>query len=96
MTIKSYLSMKIKSIKCEILDNHYPFIFVHTDEDIIGFGECFRRQPKVTKSVIENILQPALLGKNPLETDKRLIGDNYSVEFGFYTNFERRICDDAE
>ena len=71
MTIKSYLSMKIKSIKCEILDNHYPFIFVHTDEDIIGFGECFRRQPKVTKSVIENILEPALLGKNPLETDKR-------------------------
>tara|TARA_B100000003_G_scaffold146551_1_gene131835 strand:+ start:1815 stop:2894 length:1080 start_codon:yes stop_codon:yes gene_type:complete len=63
--------MKITSIKCEILDNDYPFIFVHTDQDIIGFGECFRRQPKVTKSIVENILEPALLGKDPLNTEQR-------------------------
>ena len=61
--------MKITSIKCEILDNDYPFIFVHTDQDIIGFGECFRRQPKVTKSIVENILEPALLGKDPVNTE---------------------------
>ena len=65
--------MKITSIKCEILDNDYPFIFVHTDQDIIGFGECFRRQPKVTKSIVENILEPALLGKDPVNTEQRFI-----------------------
>ncbi len=63
--------MKITSIKCEILDKQFPFIFVFTDEGIVGYGECFRRQPKITKSVVENLLEPALLGKDPVNTEQR-------------------------
>ena len=63
--------MKITSIKCEILDDNFPFIFVFTDEGIIGYGECFRRQPKITKSVVENLLEPALIGKDPTNTEHR-------------------------
>ena len=63
--------MKITSVKCEILDNDFPFIFIHTDEGIVGYGECFRRQPRITKSVVENLLEPILLGKNPVNTEQR-------------------------
>jgi len=63
--------MKITSVKCEILDNQFPFIFIGTDEGIIGYGECFRRQPQITKSVVENLLAPSLIGKNPVNIDQR-------------------------
>ena len=63
--------MKITSVECLILDNQFPFVFIETDEGITGLGECFRRQPEVTKTVVENILAPALMGKDPVNTDKR-------------------------
>ncbi len=63
--------MKITKVECLILDHDFPFVFIHTDEGLTGIGECFRRQPKVTKTVIENILAPILIGKDPTETDPR-------------------------
>ena len=63
--------MKITSVECLILDGDYPFVWVHTDEGITGIGECFRRQPSVTKALIEDLLTPALIGKDPLDTGRR-------------------------
>ena len=45
--------MKITGVECLILDGDYPFVWVRTDEGITGIGECFRRQPGVTKALIE-------------------------------------------
>jgi len=63
--------MKITQIECLILDKAFPFIIIHTDQGLIGIGECFRRQPTITKSVVDNILGPALLGKNPIHIEAR-------------------------
>ena len=42
-----------------------------TSLNLHSLRSCFRRQPKVTKTVIENILAPILIGKDPTETDPR-------------------------
>ena len=63
--------MKITSIECLILEGEYPFVLVHTDDGLTGIGECFRRQPSVTKSMIDDIIAPSIIGKNPVETDAR-------------------------
>ena len=77
--------MKIVSIECLILDGDYPFVKVHTDEGITGIGECFRRQPGVTKALIEEHLGPAIVGKDPLDTGLRfndMMGAGSAVEMG--------------
>ena len=38
-----------------------------------GIGECFRRQPGVTKALIEDHLAPAIMGKDPLDTKLRFL-----------------------
>lgn len=63
--------MKITSIDCLILDGDYPFVWIHTDEGITGIGECFRRQPSVIKALVDDLLAPAIVGKDPLETARR-------------------------
>ena len=63
--------MKITSIKCLVLDKQFPFVFVETDEGITGIGECFRRQPSITKIVIDDLLAPSIIGKDPTNTDAR-------------------------
>ena len=63
--------MKITSVSCLILDGDFPFVWIRTDEGITGIGECFRRQPSVTKALIDDLLAPALVGANPLETARR-------------------------
>ena len=63
--------MKITSVECVILDKQFPFVLVHTDEGLLGIGECFRRQPGITKTVIDEILAPSIIGKDPCETDAR-------------------------
>lgn len=63
--------MKITDVECLILDRSFPFVRVHTDEGIVGIGECFRRQPTVIKALIEDLLKPALLGKDPTDTALR-------------------------
>ncbi|SVB45501.1 uncharacterized protein METZ01_LOCUS198355, partial [marine metagenome] len=47
--------MKISSIEYVVLEELHPFVFIHTDEGITGIGECFRRQPLVTKTVVEEL-----------------------------------------
>ena len=77
--------MKIVSVECLILDGDYPFVKVHTDEGITGIGECFRRQPGVTKALIEDHLAPAIMGKDPLDTKLRfldMMGAGSAVEMG--------------
>ena len=77
--------MKIVSVECLILDGDYPFVKVHTDEGITGIGECFRRQPGVTKALIEEHLAPAIVGKDPLDTSVRfrdMMGAGSAVEMG--------------
>ena len=63
--------MKITSIECLILEGEYHFVLVHTDDGLTGIGECSRRQPSVTKSMIDDIITPSIIGKNPVETDAR-------------------------
>ena len=63
--------MKITDVECIILDRSFPFVRVHTDEGIVGIGECFRRQPGIVKSVVDELLKPALVGKDPTETTLR-------------------------
>ncbi|MXY46172.1 MAG: mandelate racemase/muconate lactonizing enzyme family protein [Chloroflexi bacterium] len=60
--------MKITDVECLILDRSFPFVRVYTDEGIVGIGECFRRQPSVIKALVEDLLKPALVGKDPTET----------------------------
>lgn len=63
--------MKITSVSCLILAGDYPFVWIRTDEGITGIGECFRRQPSVTKALVDDLLAPALIGKDPLATARR-------------------------
>ena len=63
--------MKIVSVECLVLEESHPFVFIHTDEGVTGIGECFRRQPSITKSVIENVLAPSIIGKDPVQTESR-------------------------
>ena len=63
--------MKITDVECLILDRQYPFVRVYTDEGLVGIGECFRRQPAIVRTVVEEILKPALLGQDPVDTELR-------------------------
>lgn len=77
--------MKITSIDCLILDGDYPFVWIHTDEGVTGIGECFRRQPSVIKALVDDLLAPAVVGKDPLETARRfddMIRAGSAVEMG--------------
>jgi len=61
--------MKITDVECLILDRQFPFVRVYTDEGLVGIGECFRRQPQTIKTLVEDYLNPALMGKDPLDTE---------------------------
>ncbi len=77
--------MKITSVECRILDGDFPFVWVRTDEGITGIGECFRRQPSVTKTLIDDHLAPAIIGKDPRETTPRfedMLRAGSAVEMG--------------
>ena len=63
--------MKITNVECLILDGDFPFVRIFTDEGITGIGECFRRQPEIIKTLIDKILTPALVGKDPTDTESR-------------------------
>ena len=63
--------MKITDVECLVLDSTFPLVRVYTDEGLVGIGECFRRFPEITKPVVDAILKPVLLGKDPLETEVR-------------------------
>lgn len=63
--------MKITDVECLILDGKYPFVRVFTDEGLVGIGECFFRQPILFKTVVEEILRPVLIGKDPTDTGLR-------------------------
>ena len=63
--------MKITDVECLVLDRQFPFVRVYTDEGLVGIGECFRRRPELTRPLVENILKPVLLGKDPLDTEVR-------------------------
>ena len=62
--------MKIVSVECLVLDEQYPYVVINTDEGTIGFGECFRRSPYVTKTVIETVFAPLIIGKSPFNNNE--------------------------
>lgn len=77
--------MKITSIEYLVLDRQYPFVLVNTDEGLVGIGECFRRQPALTKTVVEEILAPSIVGKDPVNTDARfrdMVSAGRALEIG--------------
>ena len=63
--------MKITDVECLVLDRQFPFVRVYTDEGLVGIGECFRRQPQVVKTLVDTTLKPALMGKDPVDTEVR-------------------------
>lgn len=63
--------MKITDVECLVLDRDFPFVKIYTDEGITGIGECFRRMPWITKMLVEEVLKPALVGKDPTDTAVR-------------------------
>ena len=77
--------MRITEVECLVLNQEFPFVRVYTDEGLAGIGECFRRQPGITKSLIDDILGPILVGKDPLETEVRwrdMAGAGSAMEMG--------------
>ncbi len=62
--------MKITSVECLVLDDEYPYVILHTDEGITGFGECFRRAPYVSKVTVETLFAPLVVGKSPFDTEE--------------------------
>ncbi len=54
-----------------VLERAYATIVeMTTDEGITGWGECIGRLgPGVTRSIIDEILAPALIGENPMEIE---------------------------
>ena len=63
--------MRITDVECLILDREHPFVRIYTDEGLVGIGECFRRLPSVIRTVVETVIKPVLLGKDPLDTELR-------------------------
>ena len=63
--------MKITEGECLVLDRSFPFVRVHTEQGITGIGECFRRRPELTRTLVEEVLGPALVGQDPLDTELR-------------------------
>ena len=62
--------MKITSVECLVLDDEYPYVILHTDEGITGFGECFRRAPYVSKVAIETLFAPLVGGKSAFDSEE--------------------------
>lgn len=63
--------MKITDVECLVLDQSFPFVRVYTDEGIVGIAECFRRQPSLVKMLVEEYIRPAIVGKDPTDTEVR-------------------------
>jgi len=61
--------MKITDVECLVLDKQYPFVRIYTDEGIVGIGECFRRLPEVVRTIVDKVLKPVLLDKDPMDTE---------------------------
>ena len=62
--------MKVVSVECLVLDEQYPYVVINTAEGIIGVGECFRRSPYVTKTVIDTVFAPLVIGKSPFNNNE--------------------------
>lgn len=62
--------MKITSVECLVLDDEYPYVILHTDDGVTGFGECFRRAPYVSKVTVETLFAPLVVGKSPFDTEE--------------------------
>ena len=77
--------MKITDVECLVLDRQFPLVRVYTDEGLVGIGECFRRQPDLIKTQVDRLFKPALLGKDPLDTELRwrdMVRVGSAVEMG--------------
>lgn len=63
--------MKITDVIATILPTGSIFVRVKTDEGITGLGECSPMNSKVLAHFVDTALKPLLIGKDPLEIEKR-------------------------
>ncbi|TAK22711.1 MAG: mandelate racemase/muconate lactonizing enzyme family protein [Chloroflexota bacterium] len=61
--------MKIVDVACFVVDPDCPLVRVATDEGVVGWGECYRRAPAVSKATVEQLLRPLLLGADPFDNE---------------------------
>ena len=63
--------MKITDVIASILPTGSVFVRVRTDEGITGLGECSPMNSQVVAHFVQAALKPLLIGRNPLEIEKR-------------------------
>lgn len=62
--------MKITDVRARLLMKRFIIVEVHTDEGIIGYGECSPMNGPVTKVMVESALKPHLLGEDPFQIER--------------------------
>ena len=63
--------MKITSIQTNPLTTGVLLVQVHTDEGLVGLGECYILAPGVVKRFIDDLLAPIVTGKDPTLVGRR-------------------------
>jgi L-alanine-DL-glutamate epimerase-like enolase superfamily enzyme len=63
----SGLVVHIRDVEALVLYGKFPFVVVHTEEGLIGIGECSAFSARMVKPTVE-LLRPLLIGKNALDT----------------------------
>lgn len=62
--------MKISSVETTPLGAGQLLVRVHTDEGVVGLGECYVLASGVVKNFIDELLTPIVVGKDPTLTGK--------------------------
>ena len=62
--------MKVTDVKATVLKTGTIIVHVHTDEGVIGIGECSPMNSNVIAHFVNTALKPLVVGENPLEIDK--------------------------
>ena len=62
--------MKITSVETTPLTTGSLLVRVHTDEGLVGLGECYVISPFVVKPFIDGLLAPLVVGKDPTLTGR--------------------------
>lgn len=67
-------------IATSIMSNMYAtLVFLHTDEGLVGIGECLTRlAPRALSTIVEEILSPVIIGRDPFQVE-RLWEEMYGV-----------------
>jgi len=61
------LSSKITDVECLVLAGKEPFVLVHTEDGLLGVGECDHYGVDMIQPAVERLLKPLLVGQNALD-----------------------------